>query len=69
MAANPVVPNGSCNSAKRRNPRKLGPRNEPADCALQLAEENRKRRGEGKPETFDFLGFMHISGKNRSASV
>ena len=22
-------------------------------------------RGEGKPETFDFLGFTHISGKNR----
>jgi group II intron reverse transcriptase/maturase len=29
------------------------------------AERNRKRRGEGKPETFDFLGFTHISGKNR----
>ena len=28
------------------------------------AEENRRRRGEGKPETFDFLGFTHISGKN-----
>ena len=31
----------------------------------RFAEENRKRRGEGKPETFDFLGFTHISGKNR----
>ena len=31
----------------------------------RFAEENRERRGEGKPETFDFLGFMHISGKNR----
>jgi group II intron reverse transcriptase/maturase len=31
----------------------------------RFAEENRKRRGEGKPETFDFLGFKHISGKNR----
>jgi len=29
------------------------------------AGRNRKRRGEGKPETFDFLGFTHISGKNR----
>ncbi len=29
------------------------------------AERNRKKRGEGKPETFDFLGFTHISGKNR----
>jgi RNA-directed DNA polymerase len=31
----------------------------------RFAEENRKRRGEGKPERFDFLGFKHISGKNR----
>ena len=31
----------------------------------RFAEENRKRRGEGKPETFDYLGFTHISGKNR----
>jgi group II intron reverse transcriptase/maturase len=32
----------------------------------RYAELNRKRRGEGKPETFDFLGFTHISGKNRN---
>ena len=32
----------------------------------RFAESNRKRRGEGKPETFDFLGFTHISGKNRN---
>lgn len=31
----------------------------------RFAEENRKRRGEGKPETFDFLGFTHICGKTR----
>jgi RNA-directed DNA polymerase len=31
----------------------------------RFAEENRRRRGEDKPETFDFLGFTHISGKNR----
>src|ERR1700733_1456200 len=30
----------------------------------RYAEQNRERRGEGKPETFDFLGFTHISGKN-----
>lgn len=30
----------------------------------RFAEENRRRRGEGKPETFDFLGLTHISGKN-----
>jgi group II intron reverse transcriptase/maturase len=31
------------------------------------AENNRKRRGEGKPETFDFLGFTHICGRTRTA--
>jgi len=34
----------------------------------RYAEKNRKRRGEGKPETFDFLGFTHISGKNGNGS-
>src|SRR5438128_2784926 len=29
------------------------------------AERNRRRRGGGKPETFDFLGFTHISGTSR----
>src|SRR5271169_2375616 len=31
-----------------------------------FAVASRKRRGEGKPETFDFLGFTHICGKKRS---
>ena len=31
-----------------------------------FAVANRKRRGEGKPETFNFLGFTHICGKKRS---
>jgi hypothetical protein len=30
------------------------------------AAENRQRAGQGKPETFDFLGFTHICGKKRS---
>jgi len=29
------------------------------------AAQSREGRGEGKPETFDFLGFTHICGKNR----
>jgi RNA-directed DNA polymerase len=29
------------------------------------AARNRAARGEGKPETFDFLGFTHICGKNK----
>ncbi len=46
-------------------------------CGLELAEEktrliefgkyaseNRKKRGEGKPETFDFLGFTHYCSKS-----
>jgi hypothetical protein len=30
----------------------------------RYAAERRAKRGEGKPETFDFLGFTHICGKN-----
>src|SRR3989441_201593 len=30
-----------------------------------FATENWKKRGEGKPETFNFLGFTHICGKKR----
>jgi group II intron reverse transcriptase/maturase len=30
------------------------------------ATKQRKSRGEGKPETFDFLGFTHICGKDRT---
>jgi len=32
----------------------------------RFAERDRKKRGEGKPEAFDFLGFTHISGKDRN---
>jgi group II intron reverse transcriptase/maturase len=32
----------------------------------RFAAENRARHGKGKPETFDFLGFTHISGKMRN---
>ena len=31
----------------------------------RYAAENRRRKGLGKPETFDFLGFTHISGRTR----
>jgi RNA-directed DNA polymerase len=31
----------------------------------RFAEKNRRDRGEGKPQTFDFLGFTHICGKTR----
>jgi group II intron reverse transcriptase/maturase len=30
----------------------------------RYAAANRGRRGEGKPETFDFLGFTHMCGRN-----
>jgi len=30
----------------------------------RFAEENRRKRGEGKPETFDFLGFTHYCSKS-----
>jgi RNA-directed DNA polymerase len=31
----------------------------------RFAEQNRRQRGEGKPETFNFLGFTHICGRTR----
>ena len=31
----------------------------------RFAAESRKHRGEGKPETFDFLGFTHICSRRR----
>jgi hypothetical protein len=34
----------------------------------KFAEQNRNHRGEGKPETFDFLGFTHISGKDQNGN-
>jgi hypothetical protein len=32
----------------------------------RFAAESRRRRGLGKPETFNFLGFTHICGRQRS---
>src|ERR1039457_5282182 len=32
----------------------------------RFAERNRKRRGEGKPETVDLLGFTHMCGRTRT---
>ncbi len=32
----------------------------------RFAAQNRKRRGQGKPETFTFLGFTHYCGKRRN---
>ena len=31
----------------------------------RFARENRRRRGQGKPQTFDFLGFTHCCAKTR----
>jgi len=31
----------------------------------RFAEQDRKKRGEGKPETFDFLGFTHYCSKDK----
>ena len=31
----------------------------------RFARENRRRKGQGKPQTFDFLGFTHCCGKTR----
>ena len=34
----------------------------------RFARQSREQRGEGKPETFDFLGFTHICAKNRNGN-
>jgi group II intron reverse transcriptase/maturase len=34
----------------------------------RYAEERRERRGLGRPETFDFLGFTHCCSKNRNGT-
>ena len=34
----------------------------------RFASENRRRRGEGKPETFDFLGFTHACSRTRKGT-
>jgi RNA-directed DNA polymerase len=44
-------------------------RTRPADRVRPLAAENRKRRGLGKPETFNFLGFTFICGKSRRGKL
>jgi group II intron reverse transcriptase/maturase len=31
----------------------------------RFAEQNRRKRGDGKPDTFNFLGFTHSCGKTR----
>lgn len=33
----------------------------------RFAESNRNRRGEGKPETFTFLGFTHYCSHSRNS--
>lgn len=33
----------------------------------RFAADSRAKRGQGKPETFDFLGFTHICGKTRNS--
>jgi hypothetical protein len=35
----------------------------------RFAAERRKRRGLGKPETFNFLGFTFVCGKSRSGQI
>ena len=56
---------------QRRNRRKIiTPEEQRIRCQLiefgRYAAERRVRRGLGKPETFNFLGFTHICGRSRS---
>jgi len=61
----------SCRRELQEQMRKVGLELHPEKTRMiefgKFAEVNRKRRGEGKPETFDFLGFTHMCGKTRTA--
>jgi len=46
--------------------RELHPEKTRRLCFGRFATEDRQRAGEGKPETFDFLGFTHICGRTRN---
>jgi RNA-directed DNA polymerase len=35
----------------------------------RFAAQQRQKRGEGKPETFNYLGFTHICGKDTEGAV
>ncbi len=56
-------------NALRERLQKYGLRLHPTKTRLiefgRFAASNRHKQGQGKPETFDFLGFTHISGKTR----
>jgi RNA-directed DNA polymerase len=56
--------------ALRERLRKFGLELHPEKTRLiefgRFAASNRKQRGEGKPETFNFLGFTHMCGKTRT---
>jgi RNA-directed DNA polymerase len=34
----------------------------------RFAAERRRARGQGRPETFDFLGFTHVAGQTNKES-
>jgi len=59
----------SCLAALRERFSKFGLELHPEKTRLiefgRYATERRAARGDGPPETFDFLGFTHISGKTR----
>ncbi len=59
-----------CLAAWRERLRQFGLALHPEKTRLvefgRYAAERRARRGEGKPATFDFLGFTHICGKTRT---
>jgi RNA-directed DNA polymerase len=63
----------ACLEALRERFGKFGLKLHPAKTRLiefgRFAAERRARRGERRPETFDFLGFTHICGRTRSRGL
>ena len=61
-----AVPGGTGASDSRSSTWNCIPRRRACSSSARSRPSNRQRRGEGKPETFNFLGFTHICGKKRS---
>ncbi|RXY61742.1 group II intron reverse transcriptase/maturase, partial [Klebsiella pneumoniae] len=62
-----------CRRARKRRLGGFGLAAHPENTRLmefgRFAAENRAIRGKGKQETFNFLGFKHISGKDRNGRL
>ena len=61
-----AVPDGAARAISRSSAWSCIPRRRACSSSAASRPTTGKTRGQGKPETFNFLGFTHICGKKRS---